>query len=130
MPFGDVITGMSSSSATAVSSGPASASVTPWLTKNAGRSAFAMRSTTRRRSSGEAPGFGNPARRSDACSSTSSSSWKTLNGTSRFTGPGRPDSMRLKLWRSASGSMSTRVGWKVRFTYGRSATGNSAAWLR
>jgi hypothetical protein len=39
-----------------------------------------------------------------------------LNGTSMFTGPGRPDSIAVVAWRSASGSMSTRVGWNERFT--------------
>src|ERR1700732_5495893 len=43
-----------------------------------------------------------------------------------FTGPGRPDSMVVMAWRSASGSMSTRVGWKLRFTTGRSTLTKSA----
>ena len=60
--------------------------------------------------------------------STSSSSWYTLYGTSMFTGPGRPVTMVSKPWRSASGSMSTRVGWKARFTTGRMTDGKSA-WL-
>ncbi len=42
---------------------------------------------------------------------TSASSTKTLSGTSRFTGPGRPDSISSQPWRTASGTMSTRVGW-------------------
>ena len=36
--------------------------------------------------------------------------------------------MVSKAWRSASGSMSTRVGWKLRLTTGRSTFGKSA-WL-
>jgi hypothetical protein len=58
--------------------------------------------------------------------STSSSSWNTLNGTSRFTGPGRPDSIVVIAWRSASGNMSTRVGWNERLTTGRMMLGKSA----
>ena len=58
--------------------------------------------------------------------STSSSSWKTLNGISTFTGPGRPDSIVVIACRNASGSMSTRVGWKLRFTTGRMMLGKSA----
>jgi hypothetical protein len=58
--------------------------------------------------------------------STSSSSWKTLNGTSTFTGPGLPESMVVIACRNASGSMSTRVGWKLRLTTGRMMLGKSA----
>ena len=43
-----------------------------------------------------------------------------------FTGPGRPDSIVVVAWRSASGSMSTRVGWKLRFTTGRTMLTKSA----
>jgi hypothetical protein len=45
-----------------------------------------------------------------------------------FTGPGRPVTIVSNAWRSASGSMSTRVGWKARFTTGRMTEGKSA-WL-
>jgi len=45
-----------------------------------------------------------------------------------FTGPGRPVTMVSKPWRSASGSMSTRVGWNARFTTGRTTEGKSD-WL-
>src|SRR5512139_1748600 len=47
---------------------------------------------------------------------------------SRFTGPGRPVTMVSMAWRSASGSMSTRVGWKARLTTGRITCAKSA-WL-
>ena len=47
---------------------------------------------------------------------------------STLTGPGRPLVMVVTAWRSASGSMSTRVGWKLRFTTGRITFGKSA-WL-
>ena len=47
---------------------------------------------------------------------------------SRFTGPGRPVTIVSIAWRSASGSMSTRVGWKARLTTGRSTCAKSA-WL-
>ena len=60
--------------------------------------------------------------------SASASSWNTLNGTSRFTGPGRPLSMVVIAWRSASGSISTRVGWKLCLTTGRTTLVKSA-WL-
>jgi hypothetical protein len=43
-----------------------------------------------------------------------------------FTGPGRPDSIVVVAWRSASGSMSTRVGWNERFTTGRITLTKSA----
>ncbi len=45
-----------------------------------------------------------------------------------FTGPGRPVTMVSNAWRSASGSMSTRLGWKLRLTTGRSTCAKSA-WL-
>src|SRR3954453_18472137 len=45
---------------------------------------------------------------------------------STLTGPGRPDSMVADACRSASGSMSTRVGWKLRLTTGRTMLGKSA----
>ena len=38
-----------------------------------------------------------------------------------WTGPGLPPRSSPKACRSASGSMSARVGWKLRFTYGRMA---------
>jgi hypothetical protein len=50
--------------------------------------------------------------RAEACGGvTSASSTKTFSGTSRFTGPGRPDSISSHPWRTASGTMSVRVGW-------------------
>jgi hypothetical protein len=76
--------------------------------------------------SGEAPLLCVPSRGAAGGTSTSSSSWKTLNGTSTFTGPGRPDSIAVIACRKASGSMSTRVGWKLRFTTGRTMFGKSA----
>ena len=75
-----------------------------------------------------APPARRPARRRcGACRSrprparaaTSASSWNRLNGMSTFTGPGRPLVIVVTAWRSASGSMSTRVGWKLRLTTGR-----------
>ncbi len=55
MPLGELITGISRRSASAVSSGPASESVTPWPMKITGRLAAAIRSRARSMSSGEAP---------------------------------------------------------------------------
>ena len=43
-----------------------------------------------------------------------------------FTGPGRPDSIVVVACRNASGSMSTRVGWKLRLTTGRTMFTKSA----
>ena len=62
-------------------------------------------------SSGDAPLRLAPCTGAAGGTSTSSSSWNTLKGTSTFTGPGRPDSMVVMAWRRISGSMSTRVGW-------------------
>ena len=45
---------------------------------------------------------------------------------STFTGPGRPVVAVVTACRSASGSMSTRVGWKLRFTTGRTIFTKSA----
>ena len=109
-----------------MSSREASDRVTPWPTKITGRAALRIISTALATSSGEAPlrcAFNAGAA---AGSSTSSSSWNTLNGISTLTGPGRPDSIVVIAWRSASGSMSTRVGWKLLFTTGRMMLGKSA----
>ena len=99
--------------------------------KMTGRSASRIMSTQAAISSGEAPLRCALSGGAGGGSSTSSSSWNTLNGTSRFTGPGRPDSIVVIAWRSASGSMSTRVGWKLRLTTGRMMLGKSAwkCWL-
>ena len=126
-PFGEEITGMPSLRASAVSSALASASVTPWPTNKAGRFAARIRSSAAAISSGEAPLRCAPSGGDGGGTSTSSSSWNTLNGTSTFTGPGRPDSIVVVAWRNASGSMSTRVGWKLRFTTGR-ITLTKSAW--
>ena len=77
-------------------------------------------------SSGEAPLRCALWRGAAGGTSTSSSSWNTLKGTSTLTGPGRPDSIVVIACRKASGSMSTRVGWKLRFTTGRMMLGKSA----
>ncbi len=126
MPFGDEITGMRSLCANAVSSREASDSVTPWPMKIAGRAAFRIMSTAVAISSGEAPLRCALSGGAAGGISTSSSSWNTLNGMSTFTGPGLPDSIVVMAWRKASGSMSTRVGWKLRFTTGRMMFGKSA----
>ena len=126
MPLGEEITGMPSLCTNSVSSFEASDSVTPWPMKITGRSAFRIRSTQAEISSGEAPLRCALSGGAGGGSSTSSSSWNTLNGTSRFTGPGRPDSIVVMAWRNASGSMSTRVGWKLRLTTGRMMLGKSA----
>jgi len=47
---------------------------------------------------------------------------------STFTGPGRPLVIVVAACLSASGSISTRVGWKLLFTTGRTTFGKSA-WL-
>ena len=111
MPLGEEMTGMRSLCTKAVSSLPASASVTPWPMKITGRLAFSSMSSAAAISSGEAPLRLAPCTGAAGGTSTSSSSWNTLNGTSTFTGPGRPDSMVVMAWRRISGSMSTRVGW-------------------
>ena len=111
MPFGDEITGMACFRTNSVSSRLASDKVTPWPMKITGRSAFAIISKACAISSGEAPERCALSGGAGGGISTSSSSWKTLNGTSMFTGPGRPDSIVVVACRSASGSMSTRVGW-------------------
>ena len=110
MPLGDEITGMRSRRANSVSSREASDSVTPWPMKMTGRDAFTIMSSAVMTSSGEAPLRCALSGGAAGGISTSSSSWKTLNGISTFTGPGRPDSMVVIACRSASGSMSTRVG--------------------
>jgi hypothetical protein len=51
---------------------------------------------------------------------------KRLKGMSRFTGPGRPLSIVANACRSATGSMSTRVGCQLCLTYGRTTEGKSA----
>ena len=56
-----------------------------------------------RPASGEAPLRWAPCRGAAGGISTSSSSWNTLNGTSTFTGPGRPDSIVVIAWRSDQG---------------------------
>ena len=55
-------------------------------------------------------------------------SLNTFSGTSRWTGPVRPANMCDHACRIMSGSMSGRVAWKLRFTYGRIAVTKSAWW--
>ena len=55
MPLGELITGMERRSASAVSSAPASDSVTPWPMKITGRSAASSQSTARATSASLAP---------------------------------------------------------------------------
>ena len=126
MPLGEEMTGMRRRCANSVSSLLASDSVTPWPMNSTGRSAFRIMSSAAVTCSGEAPLRCVPKRGAAGGTSTSSSSWKTLKGTSTFTGPGRPDSIAVIACRSASGNMSTRVGWKLRFTTGRMMLGKSA----
>ena len=126
IPLGEEITGMPSLRTKAVSSLDASDKVTPWPMNSTGRLAARIMSSAADTSSGDAPLRWVPWRGAAGGISTSSSSWKTLNGTSTFTGPGRPDSIVVMAWRRARGSMSTRVGWKERFTTGRMMLGKSA----
>jgi hypothetical protein len=90
--------------------------------------AAASRASAAVTSASLAPGRCGRPRCERAGRSTSASSWNTLYGMSRFTGPGRPVTIVSRPWRSASGSMSTRVGWKARLTTGRSTCAKSA-WL-
>ena len=103
---------------------PASDSVTPWPMKSTGRSAARIRSSAASRP--------RATRRRAGCAAARRRHLdvvlflENVERTSRFTGPGRPVSMVVIAWRSASGSMSTRVGWKLRLTTGRSTLGKSA----
>ena len=110
LPFGLVTTGMHSASAKACNSGAASASSTPWPAMITGCFAASSRSSAVESASG-LPGAPFTTRREATGGVTVASSTNTFSGTSRFTGPGRPDSMRSQAWRTASGTMSTRVGW-------------------
>ena len=126
MPLGEEMTGMRKRCASSVSSLPASDSVTPWPMNSTGRLAASIMSSAALTCSGAAPLRWAPCRGAAGGTSTSSSSWNTLKGTSTLTGPGRPDSMAVIACRSARGSMSTRVGWKLRLTTGRTMLGKSA----
>src|ERR1043165_985553 len=46
--------------------------------------------------------------------SSAAASLNTSKGTSSTTGPGRPVTMVFHAWRTASGTMSPRVGWNTR----------------
>jgi len=46
--------------------------------------------------------------------SSVAASMNTSNGTSSTTGPGRPVTMVFHAWRTASGTISPRVGWNTR----------------
>ncbi len=128
MPLGELSTGSANLCASSVSSLPPSESVTPWPMKTAGRRAARIMSAERLMSSGAAPlrRLLKPSQTGSRV--TSASSWKRLKGMSTLTGPGRPLVIVVTAWRRASGSMSTREGWKLRFTTGRTTFGKSA-WL-
>ena len=130
IPFGEAITGTERRSASTTSSAPASERVTPWPMKIAGRSAASSIEATAATSSGAAPERRAMQAWLDAATSTSASSTKRLNGISTCTGPGRPPSMQSIASRSEVGSISTRVGWKLRFTTGRQTEGKSASCCR
>ena len=94
----------------------------------AGRLAASSMSTARVTPSGSAPqrheilafqssGFG---------VSSAAASLNTSNGTSSTTGPGRPVTMVFHAWRTASGTMSPRVGWNTRLHSERTVDGKSA----
>ncbi len=129
MPFGELITGICRRSASAVSSAPASDSVTPWPMKITGRLAAAISSSARSTSSGAAPlRWRQVAGR-----------WRLERGLGRLLeqverhieldrARGGPASMVVVAWRRNRGSISTRVGWKLRLTTGRSTFGKSA-WI-
>src|SRR5690606_29732506 len=125
LPLGLVTTGTWTNSANRRSSSLASLMRTPCPAMMTGRSAARSASTTAASTSGS-PGarwltrLGGPAR------STSASSTQTLNGTSMSTGPGVPLGMMSTACRTASGTISGLVGWKLRFTYGRITDGKSA----
>ena len=88
MPLGEEMTGMRSLWASSVSSLPASASVTPWPMKITGRLAPNSSSSAAAISSGEAPLRLAPCPGAAGGTSTSSSSWNTLKGTSTYVGAG------------------------------------------
>ncbi len=50
----------------------------------------------------------------------------TSNGTSSTTGPGRPVTMVFHAWRTASGTISPRVGWNTFLQMLRTVEGKSA----
>ncbi len=82
-----------------------------------GRSASPSNSATWRRVSADGAGAVTASgRHSGMAASSPTSSTKTLSGTSRFTGPGRPDVIRANAWLSISGSISGRTAWKLRLT--------------
>ena len=58
--------------------------------------------------------------------SSAAASLKMSNGTSSTTGPGRPVTMVFQAWRTASGTMSPRVGWNTRLQQARTVEGKSA----
>ena len=90
-----------------------------------GRSARSSRSSAAATSAGAAADRGRgPARASET--PVGAGSANTLSGTSRLTGPGRPDSIAPNACGSITGSWSVLVAWKDRFTYGRAAPGKSA----
>ena len=89
-----------------------------------GRSAPSSRSSARSTSPGAAPDSG--GRPPTGSAPPGAGSANTLSGTSRFTGPGRPDSVAASACGSITGSWSVLVTWKARLTYGRTAPGKSA----
>ena len=54
----------------------------------------------------------------------------TSNGTSSTTGPGRPVTMVFQACRTASGTISPRVGWNTRLQHDRTIDGKSAWYWR
>jgi len=123
MPFGELITGTRYFFANSVRSFPASESVAPWPMKITGRREACSRSSVAFTSSGDAPLRRSPKPSQAGSRSTSASSWNRLNGTSEVHRPGPAAVAVVIACRRASGSMSTRVGWKLRFTTGGSRLG-------
>ena len=58
-----------------------------------------------------------------AALSSAAASMNTSNGTSSTTGPGRPVTMVFHAWRTASGTISPRVGWNTLLAIGAHGRG-------
>ena len=117
LPSGVVTTGMRKAAASSRMSVLARGAMAPPPATMTGRSATASSSAAWRSAWADGAGGSTAsARHTGTAASSPSSSTKTLSGTSRLTGPGRPEVIRENAWLSMSGSISGRTAWKLRFT--------------
>ena len=117
LPSGVVTTGMPSAAASSRIRVRARGAIAPLPATITGRSAAVSSAAASCSACADGAGGATASgRHRGTGTSSGTSSTKTLSGTSRFTGPGRPAVIRANAWLSISGSISGRTAWKLRLT--------------